>query len=139
MRFSVFLTLFVATFIACTSFTSADNARHLKGSELTAGSEERGVGNFALLDDATKKLTADKFVAKAVQNFKLSAGKTTELTAKQETKIVKMVKAAAKQNVPWSKTKKIIVGVAGTAASLATLYILYKTFQTGGGTATTTV
>ncbi|KAL4165524.1 hypothetical protein KRP22_014234 [Phytophthora ramorum] len=148
MRFCVFLTLFVATFIACTSFTSADNARHLKGSELTADSEERAA-NFGQLDEATKKLKADKIVAQAVKNFnigkieraadamKAGAGKAAELTTKQQAKVTKMVAAAAKKKVPWSKTKKIIVGVVGTAVSLTALYALYKVYISNGGTTTT--
>ncbi|KAH7465648.1 uncharacterized protein KRP23_12188 [Phytophthora ramorum] len=150
MRFSVFLTLFVATFIACTSFTSADNARHLKGSELTADSEERAA-NFGQLDEATKKLKADQIVAQAVKNFnigkinraadamKAGAGKAAELTTKQQGQITKMVAAAAKKKVPWSKTKKIIVGVVGATVTVAGLYALYKAYLSNGGTATTTI
>ncbi|KAH7465646.1 uncharacterized protein KRP23_12186 [Phytophthora ramorum] len=149
MRFSVFLTLVVATFIACTSFTSADNARHLKGSDLTADGEERAA-NFGQLDEATKKLKADQIVAQAVKNFnigkinraadamKAGAGKAAELTTKQQGQITKMVAAAAKKKVPWSKTKKIIVGLVGFNIGGVALYALYKMYMSNGGTATTT-
>ncbi|KAL4145088.1 hypothetical protein PRNP1_012762 [Phytophthora ramorum] len=149
MRFSVFLTLFVATFIACTSFTSADNARHLKGSELTADSEERAT-NFGKLDEVTKNMKAGQLAAQAVKNFnigkieraadamKAGAGKAAELTTKQQEKVTKLVAAAAKKKVPWSKTKKIIVGLVGFNIGGVALYALYKMYVSNGGTATAT-
>ncbi|KAL4145165.1 hypothetical protein PRNP1_012838 [Phytophthora ramorum] len=118
-------------------------------SSLPADGEERVSANFGLLDEATKKLKADQFVAKAVKNFKVGkinraadamkagAGKAAELTTKQQGQITKMVAAAAKKKVPWSKTKKIIVGLVGFNLGGVALYALYKVYVSNGGNATT--
>ncbi|KAE8995969.1 hypothetical protein PR001_g18162 [Phytophthora rubi] len=119
MRFTVFLALVVATFIACISITNAEalpeTGRNLRAQQIgTAGAA------------ATKLFKSDDIAAKTIEH----------LNEKKTDKLTKMVAASVKKNPgKWPKIKKILLYSLGAAVAGT---IIYQVGKANGQSAATT-
>ncbi|KAE9268894.1 hypothetical protein PF008_g31005 [Phytophthora fragariae] len=138
MRFTVFLALVVATFIACISITNAEalpeTGRNLRAQQAGAA--------------ATKLLKSDDIAAKFIEHLnekkilanaaRMAAGakEASKLTTKQTDKLTKMVAASVKKNPgKWPKIKKILLYSLGATVAGT---IIYQVGKANGQSAATT-
>ncbi|OWZ09817.1 RxLR effector protein [Phytophthora megakarya] len=160
MRFSVFVALLVATFIACTSFTSAEDVVNLRADARRLPAVPAAIGNVdkAAKNAATfvEKLKESVTLTKAVQKIQQSDGDETVIRsalklaqgAKEGAKIsddavaklsASMATAVTKNPKSWPKLRKFVKVTLGAGVGALAIYGAYKLLHQNNSPVTTTV